>query len=623
MCAIAGIVNFDRGGVNVDDINVMLNKMEHRGPDDRGCFVQGNVGLGHNRLSIVDLSAAGHQPLVSVNEDYIIVFNGEIYNHLELRHELEAQFEFASSCDTEVLLNSYIAWGEGCLERLNGMFAFAIYDVSRKRLFAARDRFGIKPFYYYRGQNRFLFGSEIPAILTQLKQGVVANEQAIFDFLAFNVPDQDESTFFEGVVKLPAGCYLTMSLEPHKNQNENNIQAQVKVTRWYDIRQKLISGDIKPFKDAQQFRQLFATSAKLQLRADVPVGVCLSGGIDSSAVAAILVNDHHKHDLNTFSAVYGKGVSGDESDYIDSMAEQLQSMHYVTPDAQSLLADYQDFVRTQAEPVSSTALYAQYKVMELASQSVKVTLDGQGADEQLAGYLYFFGFYYKSLLKQGRWLKLIKEVKANWRKHRSLFALKSFVYVMLPAKMQTRLRVGSKGAIAQTFTAKYSQTSRSAERFFCAKGLTDALIKHFEYKLDHLLKWQDRNSMRFSVESRVPFLDHHLVERTLASDISQLISQGTTKQILRQAVQDVVPDKIVNRQDKMGFKTPDDDWFREPQMQQIFIELIDSDKARARNILDIDQVLSRYQLHLEGEINIASELWKWLNLELWFRQFID
>ena len=165
MCAIAGIVNFDRGGVNVDDINVMLNKMEHRGPDDRGCFVQGNVGLGHNRLSIVDLSAAGHQPLVSVNEDYIIVFNGEIYNHLELRHELEAQFEFASSCDTEVLLNSYIAWGEGCLERLNGMFAFAIYDVSRKRLFAARDRFGIKPFYYYHDKDRFIFASEIKSIL--------------------------------------------------------------------------------------------------------------------------------------------------------------------------------------------------------------------------------------------------------------------------------------------------------------------------------------------------------------------------------------------------------------------------------------------------------------------------
>lgn len=607
MCGIAGIVDFSGQPVDQSLLLEMLKKQHHRGPDASGYFVQDNVGLAHNRLSILDLSTAADQPFYSADKRFVLVFNGEIYNYLELKETLKDKYTFQTTSDTEVLLYSYLEWGERCLDRFNGMFSFAIYDTQEKVLFAARDRFGIKPFYYYLDDKRFVFASEIPPLLCALPHKPSANEQAVFDFLSFNITDHSPETLFEGIVKLSPGCRLKMTGN------------QMEISRWYDIAKQ----KAQPFKDPQEFRELLSDAVGLQMRADVPVGVCLSGGMDSTTVVSLMLNDHKKQDLHTFSAVYPEAQGADESRFIHCYRSQVQNMHFVTPDADSLFADLDDFVQTHAEPLTSTALYAQYKVLELAGKHVKVTVDGQGADEHLAGYLYFFGFYFKSLFTRLRWIKLFRAVKGYFKHHKTLMGLKSFVFVMLPAKLQTRLRVASKGGINKALFDKYGTSSQSSSRFFGGKDLTEALLNHVQYKLDHLLKWHDRNSMRFSVESRVPFLDHRLVERTLAGDSDWLIRDGVTKYILRQSVKDILPEPIVNRQEKVGFMTPEGQWFREERFRVLFSDIIDCDICRARGILDVDKVMGLYDRHLKGEINISQEIWKWLNIELWYRRFID
>ncbi|HPX59358.1 MAG TPA: asparagine synthase (glutamine-hydrolyzing) [Bacteroidales bacterium] len=610
MCGICGRINYNGQNVHLEDIQSMMNCMKYRGPDDEGVFLQHHIGLGFVRLSIIDLSADGHQPMQDESGRYVLVFNGEIYNYIEIRQELE---EVGVVCrtktDSEVLLKAYIRWGEACLDKFNGMFAFVIYDKQENILFGARDRFGIKPFYYLQMDTCFIFASEIPALLKNNIIKAEVNNQVMFDFLVFNRTDQTEATFFKGIHKLQHGHCFTIK----KNQ--------LQIKQWYNLREKVQQA--KPFISAEEYREYLSSSVGLRLRSDVPVGVCLSGGLDSSSIISLILKDFHKDNLNTFSAVYQPGEIGDESHFIEEYRKEVQNMHFIQPTADSLLNDIHEFVRIHAEPIPSTSPYAQYKVMQLAKGKVMVTLDGQGADEQLAGYHYFYGFFFKDLLTSMAWVKLIKEMFAYYKQHKSWMGIQSFVYFMLPVSLRTRLRSNEYGYLKTSFVQANASSNTIAGNLYGSKTLNEALLDHFEYKLEHLLKWGDRNSMASSIESRVPFLDYRLVEKTLATPNTRKIEKGITKSILREAMKGYLPEIIRQRKDKVGFETPQETWFRLPAFQVFINDIITSESFRNRAYFDVDKVKLLYQQHVEGKINISKEIWKWIHTELWCRKFID
>jgi asparagine synthase (glutamine-hydrolysing) len=615
MCGISGIINLKNNSVQESNLKDMMLEMKHRGPDDDGVYLNKNIGLGFVRLSIIDLTKAGHQPMFSHDKKYVLIFNGEIFNYIELREELKNKgYKFYTDTDTEVLINSYIEWGEECQHKFNGMWAFAIYNTENGNIFISRDRYGIKPLYVYQNEEIFAFASEIPSLLKVINKKPQANMEVIFDYLAFNRTDQTENTFFENIHKLQHGYCLKI------DTINNNVLP--KPQKWYDLKEKVNKRRSTRFEESD-FKILFSDAIKLRLRSDVPVGVCFSGGLDSSAIVSTLLKEFNKKELNTFSAVYKKGETGDESKFIKLYEDELKNMFYTTPDSNSLLKDMKKFIKTHAEPIPSTGPYAQYKVMELASKNVVVTLDGQGADEMLAGYLYFFGFFFKDLFLKLKWFKLTKELFFYLKIHKSLIGIKAFVYFLLPVKLRTKIRVNEKGYINKDFADKYSSLNSIAGNLYEASSLNEALLNHFEYKLEHLLKWEDKNSMAFSLEARVPFLDHRLVELILSVDGERVIKNGMTKNILRNSMQGVLPEKIRLRVDKTGFETPQDKWYRENEFQKLIANILSSESFRKRKIIDSDKANKLYQKHLSSEKNISKEIWKWIHLELWFREFID
>ncbi|MES2139026.1 MAG: asparagine synthase (glutamine-hydrolyzing) [Bacteroidota bacterium] len=623
MCGICGIIRFDGQIVQETPIRKMMQLVKHRGPDDDGVFFEENVGFGFVRLSVIDLSSAGHQPKFSQDERYVILFNGEIYNYLELREELKQEgVVFSTQTDTEVFLNAYIVWGENCMHRFNGMWAVVIYDRQEKSVFAARDRFGIKPFYYIHTDNFFSFCSEIPPLLNLIDKKPKPNNQSIFDFLVFNRTDQIEDTFFEDVKKLQHGHVLKVfgNLD-HVKKNNHISESRISIKKWYDLRAKV--SQTQGIKNPKEFKELLSSAIDLHLRSDVPVGVCLSGGLDSSSIVSILLEDFNKKEINTFSAVYKKGQIGDETEFIDEYKPYVKNMFFVTPTADSLEKDLLTFIKTHSEPFPGTSPYAQYKVMELAKGKVVVTLDGQGADESLGGYHYFFGFYFKDLLGSGNIIKLSNEIACYLKEHHSFFGVKSFLYFLLPKRLRTKVRVGEKNYLHSNFVNQHQDSNSISGNIYGSKTLKDAFLDHFEYKLEHLLKWEDRNSMSFSIEARVPFLDYRFVEKLLATQSEQKIKKGVTKFILREAMKGILPEKIRLRKDKIGFGTPEDEWFRTPSWQKIIIEILNSESFKNRKLIDHQKAIKQYQKHLSCDINIASEIWKWIHLELWFRMFID
>jgi len=610
MCGICGIIRFDNKPAQEPLIRGMMVKMKHRGPDDEGIFIEENISFGFVRLSIIDLSPAGHQPMISSDNRFVIVFNGEIFNYIELRDELiTIGYKFKTETDTEVLLNAYIEWGKECLNKFNGMWAFVIYDRHEKKVFCSRDRFGIKPFYYLQTSDYFAFTSEIPPLLTLLMKKPTPDYQSIFDFLVFNRTDQTEHTFFKEIKKLQHGCNFTINKQRFTFEN------------WYNLKERVKKVD--GFRNSSEFRDLFSSAVGLRLRSDVPVGVCLSGGLDSSSIVSVLLKDYKKLDLNTFSAIYQKGQIGYESNYISEFKPVLNNMFFTSPSAETFRADLSGFIRAHAEPIPSTSPYAQYKVMELAKGKVVVTLDGQGADEELAGYHYFFGFFFKDLLRSWRLSKLFKEMIYYIKNHRSIYGFKTFLYFLLPKSLKTDLRLNEKRYLDMSFVQKYKKSNSVAGSLYSSESLNDALIDHFEYKLEHLLKWEDRNSMWFSIEARVPFLDYRLVEKTLATSGDLIIKDGTTKHLLRASMNGILPEKIRKRKDKMGFDTPEDEWFREPKWQALVTEVLNSRSFTERGIIDPQKARKMHHKHVTGTINASKEIWKWIHLELWFREFID
>jgi asparagine synthase (glutamine-hydrolysing) len=608
MCGINGIVKFNSQVISEEEISLMMARQKHRGPDDEGFFIEENVGFGFVRLSILDLSKAGHQPMLSEDGSYVLVFNGEIYNYIELRETLSKDFIFKTKTDTEVLLNAFRLWGKECLSRLNGMFAFAIYDRVEKTVFAARDRFGVKPFYYFINDKQFVFASELATVFEYLKRSNVSlqtNNTMVFDYLAYNRTDHTEKTFVNQIRKLPHGHTLWL-----KNGN-------LDVYRWYNVSDQLIEGWGNP----KEYYTLFESSVKLRLRSDVPVGLCLSGGLDSSSISSTLIKGFGKRDLFAYSAVYGQGQLGDEREYIQEYESDLTNLNYVYPTQNSLIDDYSSFLNCHFEPASSLSIYSQFKIMKEASKNVRVIMDGQGADEQLAGYTDFFASFFIELLKSGQLLRFSNELLSYYRNHTSMKPLLSMIYYLAPNFIKQAALKHKSEIINPAFYEVQIKESKLNEVLYSPRFLQESLIQHFENKLEHLLKWIDLSSMYHSIEARNPFLDYRLVERTLATSSNMLIHNGNTKWILREAMKGILPEKIRTRQNKIGFENPADSWLRHPFFQELTNDALKNLKESGTEYYQLKRCAKNIDMHMKGEINIAKDIWKLLHVDAFVKKF--
>lgn len=561
MCGIAGMLSrTPLGDQDIADVRTMTELQAHRGPDDHGLFSDPHCALGHRRLAIIDLSADGHQPFVSDDDRFVMVYNGEIYNYIELREQLEGRgWTFRTRTDTEVLLKAYQEFGAGCLDLLNGMFAFAILDRSDQSLFLARDRFGIKPLYYALTEDRLSFASEIKALRAVRREPLTVNRQALFDYFVFNRTDTFDETFHEEIQRLPKGHWGSFD------------GGELRLTRWWDP--AAIRGDPdEPVDRAiSAIEDIMVSSATLRMRSDVEVGTCLSGGLDSSILVGILfAHQLHHSGFSTFSATF-PGHPLDESRYVDNLKEAYAFRnHRVEPTAAGALSALQDYVYANDEPTTNASFYSQYEVMRLAkSAGVTVLLDGQGGDEVFAGYQYFHGFHLNGLLRQRRWGKLLHELLRVVVRRQDRSAYQTLAFQNLPHATRKRLLWRESPFIERQFFDAHIEKSRIYNEFFDASDLHGSMVRHFQYKLEHLLRCEDRNSMAFSLEARVPYLDHRLVEKVLSLPADLLIRAGETKHLQKRALGHYTTAKILERKDKIGFGTPTAEWMDSDHWRQL------------------------------------------------------
>lgn len=610
MCGIIGFTFEDAGLAKK-----MCEVISHRGPDDEGYYSDKNITLGHKRLSIIDLYT-GKQPIYNEDKSIVIVYNGEIYNFRALREYLEEKgHRFYTASDTEVVLHAYEEWGYDCVERFNGMWAFAIYDKNKDILFLSRDRFGIKPLYYYWCGNKFIFSSEIKGIL-QHNIDKIPNDKIVYEFLAFSLVDHSKETFFKDIYKVMPGENLIYDF----------TQKTLKTLKWYDLKNKLKKVEQKSEDDVvKEIQKLFTESICYRLIADVPVGSCLSGGIDSSSIVCTMNKLRKNNKIKTFSLVF-PGLQIDESSYIDEAVRLTTvEVHKVSPNVRDLREDLYDLIWTQEEPFGSLSIYGQYKVMELAHKNgMKVLLDGQGGDELFAGYLGYYRYYLFECLTNLKLREFIETMRYTTRREdgfRLILSLGLFILEKfgLIRRLIKKNRLKKLDFLNDFYTGEI--TYPLFERSF---NLNQALLKDITvYSIPNLLRYEDKNSMRWSIESRVPFLDYRFIEFVSSLPSSYKIRGGITKYIFRESMNGVVPPKILSRRDKIGFATPDREWFRTPEFVSVVKEILDSSKFKSRKYWKHEKVRKIFEEHLNGENDHSGKLWRIINTELWLRVFID
>ncbi|MEO6681654.1 MAG: asparagine synthase (glutamine-hydrolyzing) [Ginsengibacter sp.] len=581
MCGIAGIISPEIQKVNLPLLKKMTGIIAHRGPDGEGHWISenGKVGFGHRRLSIIDLSHQADQPM-HFSSRYTIVFNGEIYNYIELKAILSKKgYTFKTESDTEVLMALYDYKKEDCLGMLDGMFAFALYDKDQNELFIARDRFGEKPFYYsYIPGKHFLFGSEMKCLWAAGVQKEV-NNRMLFSYLSdgsiHNQQDLSE-TFYHHCSNFPNSHYGKLSIE----------NCELSINRYYDIHPENINHSITKDQAIERFRELFYTSVNRRLRSDVAVGSSLSGGLDSSLVVCAIDelkrSTHQKQ--NTFSAVF-PGFAKDERQYMDFVINKTNVLpHFITPGAEGLINDFEDMFRHQEEPFGSASIYVQYCVMRLAKENnVTVLLDGQGADEYLAGYHPYFNQYFNDLRinypdryasEYAAYLKLHKDNMVNpvIKKDLRYYVRSRIPGLLKPAKsvLQYYHHQRSPFFSKEFYDDNFKQYSIPEREF---KGLSSVLYQSlYQGDLQNLLRFCDRNSMAHSREVRLPFLYHELVDFVFSLPPYLKIHSGWTKWIMRKAFEDLLPEPITWRKDKIGYEPPQKNWIVNQQMKDMIHE---------------------------------------------------
>ena len=602
--------------------------MRHRGPDDTGdvAIVNGRATtvLGHNRLSIIDLSPQGHQPMQSPDGRFTLVFNGEIYNYKELRAELAGLgASFHSDSDTEVLLHAWATWEESCLPRLDGMFAFAVHDRKKNTLTCARDPFGVKPFLYSWENGEFLFASEQRALIQLRGSAPQADWQKGYDYLVHGDYDSDDRTFFAGVRSLPPGCSIKVLIDSSRLEAPG---------RWWTPATRQSSR--LPFAEAADaLRHEFLQNVRLQMRSDVPIGVALSGGIDSSALACAMRHIEPDAPINTFSFV-ARGTAVSEERWVDAVNAHVRArVHKVTAGGDDLARDLDDMILAQGEPFGSTSIYAQYRVFKLARDAgVIVTLDGQGADELLGGYIGYPGQRLLSLLEQARLLQAAAFARnwSNWPNRNLPWALMFLGEAMLPAALSRHARkaVGKDAAprwikkgMLRDAGVRFRPPPITMPRRQRGRRVVERLAYALQDRgLPALLRHADRNSMNFSVESRVPFLSTRMAELTYSLPEHYLVSSnGETKSVFRAAMRGLVPDAILDRRDKVGFSTPEREWLTEI-----------SDQLRnwlrpAANIPFIDErsMQQEFDAVMSGRRPFTWQVWRWVNYVRWHHNFVE
>jgi asparagine synthase (glutamine-hydrolysing) len=616
MCGIAGIIQSGSVGYNIVHLKKMTDAIAHRGPDGEGhwCNEDNTVLLGHRRLSIIDLSEAGSQPMFYQGR-YTIIHNGEIYNYIELKGELlKKGYSFRSATDTEVIAAAYDCWKEDCLQYFDGMFAFALWDEKEKVLFAARDRFGEKPFFFFKDDTRFLFASEMKALWAA---GIEKrpNLKMLFNFITIGYtdnPEQPGETFYENISKLPAASFIKFS----------PVYFNYTIKKYWGIGPEVENKRITDAEAIEQFSLLFSESVKRRLRSDVETGTSLSGGLDSSSVVAIiseLKTENHKSE--TFTASF-PGFEKDELTYARQVAEKFQlQQHIVNVNGVDLIADWEKLCEQQEEPFGSASIYAQYKVFELAKQhGVKVLLDGQGADETLAGYHKYYKWYWQELFRKGK-LSGRKELVAarklgitesfSW-KNKIAAWFPSFASIVMEKHYLARAIVHP--GLTKEFVQRQSHEAYyTPPDYFTLNGVLH--FNTFTHGLEELLRFADRNSMAHGTEVRLPFLSHELVEFVFSLPAPFKIRNGWTKWLLRETMKNKLPGEIVWRRDKVGFEPPQKKWMELKPLQELIIT--SKEKLVSEKILK-PEVLSE-KINPQDAHEAENDDWRYLSSALLFK----
>ena len=630
MCGIAGI--FRRRGLDGSDprrLRAMTDSIVHRGPDDYGyllldsrdgSFTLGqevaldrrcDVLLGSRRLSIIDTSPAGRQPMTNEERDVFVVFNGEIYNYLELRRDLQAQgHRFSSDSDTEVIVHAYEEWGPSCVNRFNGMWAFALWDERRRRLFCSRDRFGAKPFYYFIDDGVFVFASEIKAVLQALPRRAAPNWGPIHAFLESNRLCHTDETLFEGIRRLPAAHNLLVSSDLTEMTRYWSYDSQ---TEGYDYR-----------RAEETFAYLLDDAVRLRLRSDVPVGIALSGGMDSTTITALARRHLGRGVLKVFTAEF-PGTRHDERRHAELVARRFGAEFHVTDyRPKSLTEDLRQVIWHMDHPAPYGQVLPRWQLMELAARHVKVLLEGQGSDEMLAGYpdRYFVPWFrdeLHNLTSRDLLRTSARLAAATIEQYR-----RAGRNPLRAVTAHRRMLAASERVLTPAFRELGRQSAgRPPDEPRRGNRLTTALLNdHRRDILPRLLMFGDALSMGRSLESRLPFLDYRLVEFVFGLPDRWKFDGIESKIILKRSLKAVLPSEILARKDKIGFGTPTDQWIRNCLDSEVRPLLLSS-RARSRGIFDSAEIEKALARLAGGDTTIARGIFSWMSIEIWFQVFID
>ncbi len=626
MCGFFGVHCLTRTGVTkgIDAVGAR-DVMRHRGPDDQGYFEDDTTYFGFNRLSIIDLSSSGRQPMSSKDGTLHLVFNGEIFNYMELRDELKHRgHSFISTGDSEVIIHAYEEYGTEFLNKLNGMWGFALYDSGRNRLFCSRDRFGIKPFYYHIDDKRIIFASEIKAII---RAGVRTepDDRSVFRYLAYGQLDTDQNTMFRGIHQLPPAHFLMVE------------QGRVRIGRFWNVDegQNRLDRRVSYEEVLEQFRELFFSAIELRLRSDVQVGALLSGGLDSSAIVSAI---HHigagrRYRIRTFTAAYPERAI-DESAYAREVVQETGFENVIVyPGEDHCLSDeIEKVIYHQDEPPLTMTVFAHWYLMrEIARHDIKVILSGQGADEMFAGYIeQFCGYFLRDLMFYGEFKKFFSEL--SMLRQRSGLSVATLLIQFIKAMMsrnvallfKTLVRERAIQNLDQAFVRQYWKWSGAEAGVELRRGssLNRKLFRAFSVEsLPRILHYEDRNSMAFSIEQRMPFLDYRLVEFAYSLANCWKMDSGIGKIIIRRGLSDVMPSSIVNRFSKLGFTVPQNRWINE--MKAYLSDLFSSQSFRNRPYWDTDRIVRIYERNRRCLLGMDVFLWRVIACEIWMSVFFS
>jgi asparagine synthase (glutamine-hydrolysing) len=624
MCGIVGFHSQRSDKQNI--INEQLKALYHRGPDDSDTFINQNIAFGHSRLAIIDINHA-QQPMKSNDGRYVLIFNGEIYNYLELRQHLTTKGHvFKTHSDTEVLLNMYITYGKECLQKLNGMFAFAIYDIQEDSLFIARDHMGIKPLYYTYHNHDFIFASEIKAILKYPGIKAEPDWQSTNEYLTFQLMLK-KHTLFKNIHSLAPATYIVI-------QKGKIIEKQ----KYWEFDYH-IDEDKTEEEYTDELLLLLENSLNIQTRSDVPVGAYLSGGIDSSTVS-VLASKNYYGDFQTFCGGFKDSKEYDETHYAKLVSVSINSVHHeIFPTSQDFADNFEKITYHMDFPEAGPGVFSQYMVSKLASDHVKVVLGGQGGDEIFGGYTRYAVAYLEQALKgaifetseEGKHLVTLQSIIPNMPQLRNYIPLLKEQFkdgFFGPMDERYFRMINRSHNLKDIYNEDFLSTLNQEELLDKFKQVFNQpdtssyfnKMTHFDLKtqLPALLHVEDRVSMAFSLESRVPMLDYRIMELAAKMPPTMKFSGGKTKAMLLKTVKNILPKKIIDRKDKMGFPTPINKWLA-GDLREFSLDILTSQKARERGLLDTKAI--EQQINKSGRF--SRDLWGALSLEMWFTKFID